>query len=94
MTNHIAWNAILDMEGKRFGRLVVIAHAGKRHGRNDWVCECDCGNIRTAAGKYLRNGRSKCCGCLVRDTRAEKAEQTKLEKSKMLQARVVKRYAP
>lgn len=81
------------MEGVRSGRLVVIAHAGWRHGSHDWVCRCDCGNLKSVLGKYIRNGKSKSCGCLTRDMRAEKSERIKREKYEALKARVIKRYA-
>ena len=32
-----------------------------------WQCECDCGAAVTVAGKYLRNGDTKSCGCYNKD---------------------------
>lgn len=28
-----------------------------------WLCQCDCGTKKIVWGKYLRNGKSKSCGC-------------------------------
>lgn len=56
------------MIGKRFGRLTVIKRGEKHYSKSGnyydtWVCECNCGSIKTIAGKHLRTGRSKSCGC-------------------------------
>lgn len=61
-----------DMIGKRFGRLTVIkrgeeyySKTGKPH--DTWICKCDCGTIKTIAGRHLRAGRSKSCGCILKE---------------------------
>lgn len=57
------------IEGKRFGRLVVI-----RHEQHDvWLCKCDCGQLCFARTKVLRTGEKKSCGCLRRETTRERA---------------------
>jgi len=57
------------MIGKRFGRLVVVASSDARdsNGRIFYVCACDCGSKCTVRGTYLRDGRTKSCGCLARE---------------------------
>lgn len=51
----------LDLEGRRFGKLVVLRYeAGK------WACVCDCGNETRGTGTELRQGMKKSCGCLWR----------------------------
>ena len=70
---------IIDLTGQRFGRLTVVSRAenyvsptGKsRHLR--WDCICDCGNKCTVNGDFLKEGRTKSCGCLVSLTRANEA---------------------
>lgn len=55
---------MIDLMNQRFGKLTVIANAGKLDGRRYfWTCKCDCGNIITIQGTYLRNGNTKSCGC-------------------------------
>jgi hypothetical protein len=55
----------VDMIGKRFGRLTVIAEGEKHHRKCTWVCQCDCGNITAPIdGHNLRRGATKSCGCL------------------------------
>jgi hypothetical protein len=61
----------IDLTGKRFGRWVVIAYAG----RSRWSCVCDCGVHRVVDGNMLRRGESKSCGCLHREL--AKARATK-----------------
>src|SRR5438045_2192378 len=58
---------IIDMAGKKIGRLLVLIPT-----RNDgtgyrWICKCDCGKEVERHGKLLRNGHTKSCGCLRRE---------------------------
>lgn len=48
--------------------LEVLEENGRdRQGRVCWKCKCICGNIlNKVAGKYLRNGDVKSCGCFDR----------------------------
>jgi hypothetical protein len=54
---------IIDLTGKRFGRLVVLAlHPERsRSGRTRWVCRCDCGGERIVSGNSLCRGRTASC---------------------------------
>ncbi len=70
MTAH---NAI-DLEGKRFGRLVVMKRS-RAVGKNiqwKWTCQCDCGRTVELYGNNVRRGLSKSCGCLRRELTAAK----------------------
>lgn len=62
--------------GDRFGRLVIkyrdISKAGS--GRVYWVCECDCGNIISIAGKSLKDGNTRSCGCLNNEARSARIQ--------------------
>lgn len=55
----------IEMTGKRFGRLVVMADSGP--GKNGmgrmWLCRCDCGEERVILGGALRAGQYQSCGC-------------------------------
>jgi hypothetical protein len=53
-----------NLEGMRFGRLVVVEYSGKRHALNYWICKCDCGKLTKAGSGQLVAGRKKSCGCL------------------------------
>lgn len=59
---------LIDLTGKRFGRLAVLNRATNDHGRPArWNCLCDCGNKTTVVGTHLRRGESKSCGCLQKE---------------------------
>lgn len=59
----------LSLIGQRFGRLTVTAAAGSDHnGKTTWRVECGCGKVLVAVGSRLRDGQTKSCGCLQRDT--------------------------
>lgn len=54
----------LDMEGRKFGKLIALSYAGKtKDYRDTWLCECECGNKKVILGKSLRCGLTKSCGC-------------------------------
>jgi hypothetical protein len=63
--------------GDRFGKLVVkyrdINKSGS--GRVCWICECDCGNTLSVAGKALKNGNTRSCGCLNNEARAARIQK-------------------
>jgi hypothetical protein len=60
--------ALLEMVGRRFGRLLVTARAANTAlGVARWRCLCDCGTARVVLGISLRSGNSKSCGCKRRD---------------------------
>ncbi|RWR06726.1 hypothetical protein QNH23_06350 [Siminovitchia fortis] len=55
---------IVDLTGKRFGKLVVVEVAGRdKHKRVTWKCLCDCGNEVVIRSNNLRTGNSESCGC-------------------------------
>ena len=63
---------LIDLSGKKFGRLLVLERA-ENHGRETyWKCRCDCGNIKEINGAKLKNGHTKSCGCLSKETTSEK----------------------
>ena len=63
-------NAMKDITGQRFGKLVAIKPTDKRIGTNVvWEMKCDCGNIT-----YVHTGnlgesqrKTKSCGCLHKE---------------------------
>lgn len=55
------------MIGERFGRLKVLAFAGRVGRRLTWQCHCDCGTIIAVRNDHLRGGNTKSCGCLQRE---------------------------
>ena len=59
-----------NLEGRRFGRLVVLRYAGriirKKSTRSIWKCRCDCGRV-TFVATYALGKDTRSCGCLKRD---------------------------
>ena len=59
-----------DLQGHRFGRLLVLGPATKR---DCWRCLCACGVTNQVAGHALRRGGTKSCGCLRREASRDRA---------------------
>jgi hypothetical protein len=69
----------IEMQGRRYGRLLVTGPAEKRTFGYYWRCRCDCGKVTWIIGTTLRNGRSRSCGCgkgMVPGTRTVRALPT------------------
>lgn len=59
---------VIDLIGKRFGRLVVLRRDGSIHGnRKAWLCACDCGGTAVSSTTKLQLGEKLSCGCLERE---------------------------
>ena len=58
---------VVDVAGKRFGKLVVLEQAGfNSRGQSIWLCRCDCGTDKVIVGTSLiKIGGTKSCGCLI-----------------------------
>ena len=69
---------VKDLSGKKFHRWTVI----KQFSSNPvlWLCRCDCGAVRPVAGRSLKNGGSKSCGCLRKFTNKIRTVEPKVEK--------------
>lgn len=56
-----------NISGRRFGRLVVQALAGRimecGYGRYCWLCLCDCGRTALVKARTLKDGATQSCGC-------------------------------
>lgn len=57
--------SLIDITGRRFGRLVVVEYIGGQ--RLKWLCICDCGKSCLVRGNFLRSGRQQSCGCMRRE---------------------------
>lgn len=58
-------NKIQDITNQKFGKWLVLKiddnYTGKGH--KHWICQCECGTIKSVDGNTLRNGKSTSCGC-------------------------------
>lgn len=68
-------NQANDLEGQRFGRLLVIGKAPNRGDSLAWTCRCDCGRTVAVRTYSLRYGRTKSCGCLNAELRSQHARK-------------------
>jgi hypothetical protein len=60
---------IIDLTGRRFGKLLVVQKGGVNDSHSVlWKCKCDCGNDKTASSIVLLQGYTKSCGCLRKET--------------------------
>lgn len=53
-----------DLTGQRFGKLTVLKREEPYDYPIKWMCQCDCGNIKSIKGASLTQERTKSCGCL------------------------------
>lgn len=63
---------LISLTGNRYGRLLVVEHAGPRtlpSGRvkHYWLCRCECGTEKEIVGDSLKRGLTRSCGCLHRE---------------------------
>lgn len=70
--------ALLDLTGRRFGRLVVVKRSAPHFSPNGkrstmWLCRCDCGNEVTAFSQNLVRGRTRSCGCYNDEARRKRS---------------------
>lgn len=65
---------LIDLTGKKFGRLTVIEKGSVNpNGNTYWVCKCDCGEIRNVRSYALRRKEEVSCGCYRRELFKETA---------------------
>lgn len=61
-----------DLSGSRFGRLTVVELSAIKKTatatRYLWGCRCDCGNEKVVGVADLKSGKTRSCGCLLRET--------------------------
>ncbi len=55
---------IINLKGKRFGRLIVQNKRIVKKENVLWLCLCDCGKEQFVRLSHLSNGHTKSCGCL------------------------------
>lgn len=65
---------MVNLIGRRFGKLTVMADSGERQGtKKIWMCQCDCGRSVKIRGDSLISGRTTSCGCNKRSQSKVKA---------------------
>lgn len=58
-----------NMLGKIFDRLIVINKSDEKDSSRIlyWLCQCECGTIKSIRGDGLRKGSVRSCGCLQKE---------------------------
>ena len=56
---------LIDLTGRRFGRLTALRRAENLRRQTRWLCRCDCGNEKIIHGSHLQSGHTMSCGCLT-----------------------------
>lgn len=59
---------MLDLTGKKFGRLTVLNRVPSRSSNIKWLCVCDCGGSKEILSSNLVRGLTQSCGCLHKET--------------------------
>jgi hypothetical protein len=67
--------AFIDLTGRQFGRLLVLARAADRYRKTYWHCRCACGLEVVVCGNSLPAGTSTSCGCRRREVSRKRARE-------------------
>lgn len=60
----------MDLTGHVYGRLTVLHIAPKNGSATMWMCRCECGTEKAVAAGSMRNGVTRSCGCLHKESSA------------------------
>ena len=85
--------SLINISGKKFGRLTVLERTERRRGCVYWLCRCECGQEKLVDGKHLRHGGTRSCGCLERESRG-KVQRLKLAGCKFGRLTVSAEFEP
>lgn len=53
----------IDLTGKKFGKLTVLRRDFNGRKQVYWLCQCDCGTIKSIRSGHLCGGKIVSCGC-------------------------------
>ena len=73
---------LIDLTGQKFGRLTVIKKDTNKitNSGSYWICQCECGNVKSIKSSSLRRGEIISCGCYQKEQIAKaKYEQSEKE---------------
>lgn len=69
-------NIAEDLTGRTFGYLTVLHRTENRGDRTCWLCQCECGKMKSATSRDLKAGKVKSCGCHTHDHRHNQVDLT------------------
>lgn len=59
---------LVDLSGRKFGKLTVIEQHGHIGDKVAWLCRCECGNEKVVSGSNLITSQTTSCGCVWKST--------------------------
>ncbi len=65
---------LINLVGKKFGRLTVVSRAENKRHLTAWNCVCECGNTVVVTGSNLKSGHTKSCGCYDREMTSQRSK--------------------
>lgn len=83
-----------DLTGQRFGKLLVLERdLSKTGGAAYWICQCDCGTIKSIRGGNLTTNTkpTRSCGCLAKENKKHLIDTTSLVNKKFGRLTVIER---
>lgn len=72
---------IKNLQGQRFGRLQVLQRDETKHGGAAyWICQCDCGTVKSIRGSNLTSTTrpTLSCGCINKEVNSAKRDLSSL----------------
>lgn len=60
-----------DITNERFGKLKVLKFIEKKGKYFYWLCDCDCGKQKVVKSTFLREGKTRSCGCIKKSNKFE-----------------------
>lgn len=73
-------NRLIDHTGQRFGRLAVICLYDRRGTSIRFKCICDCGKEAIVRSGGLRNGKTRSCGCIKKETNRDRLKKESISR--------------
>lgn len=85
--------AFIDITGNQYNRLKVVSRAATQNKRTFWNCLCECGKTAVVQGSYLKNGKTKSCGCWQREVaRATRLKHGRSDRAYTREMHVKRKY--
>lgn len=73
-----------DVNGQKFGRLLVLYRGENRAKRSTVVCLCECGNVVSCIKNDLIQGKQVSCGCLNNENRKNNISRSPQDLTNMI----------
>ena len=64
---------MIDLTGRKFGRLTVVQRDYSKKNGTYWLCKCDCKNkeLKSVKASHLKDNKIQSCGCLALEKQRE-----------------------